>query len=164
MESQDLATLQRAVESLLTRDSFVSEVDELRETLGRSESFVWMSVPLQSVDVTLPHQIASCWVFVLKGGTSSGCHKHPNSVQHMIALNGSGTALIGGTASAIVPYDSPGHSIEEKWQVIDTGVPHEFLPEGEDMAVVSFHTCPAEELEEIDCDSGDSRLYESAGN
>ena len=43
---------------------------------------------------------------------------------------------------------------------IGEGVPHEFFPEGEDMVVVSFHTCAAHELEEVACETGESRLYE----
>jgi len=29
------------------------------------------------------------------------------------------------------------------------------------MVVVSFHTCESDELEEISCDSGAARIYES---
>ena len=33
-------------------------------------------------------------------------------------------------------------------------------PEGEDMVVVSFHTCEANELEEVSCETGEKRMYE----
>ena len=58
---------------------------------------------------------------------------------------------------------SGGFSFGEKWYVIGEGVPHEFFPEGEDMAVVSFHTCAAEELEEVASGSGARRIYELPG-
>ncbi|HEU5240122.1 MAG TPA: hypothetical protein VFU37_23510, partial [Pyrinomonadaceae bacterium] len=50
--------------------------------------------------------------------------------------------------------------VEETWDVIGKGVPHEFFPEKEDMTVVSFHTCEADQLEEVSCDTGEKRLYE----
>ena len=51
-------------------------------------------------------------------------------------------------------------SPSDKWVVIDENVPHEFFPEKENMVVISFHTCDANELEEIGCTTGEKRLYE----
>jgi hypothetical protein len=45
--------------------------------------------------------------------------------------------------------------------VIGEGVPHEFFPEETEMVVVSFHTCDARELEEIELKAGVKRLYQS---
>jgi mannose-6-phosphate isomerase-like protein (cupin superfamily) len=160
----DLEKLHAAVESLLRQESFSSAVERLRLELGGSqEPFVWSTVALGDINVALPASIKSCWIFLLKGDTPSGCHYHPNSVQHMIALNGHGRSAVGGAEREMIPLGPLGsdcHSIEEQWYVIGEGVPHEFFPEGEDMAVVSFHTCAADELEEIACGSGASRLYE----
>jgi len=50
---------------------------------------------------------------------------------------------------------------DETWYVIPENVPHEFFPRGRDVVVVSFHTCDSEELEEISCDSGATRNYET---
>jgi hypothetical protein len=60
----------------------------------------------------------------------------------------------------MVPFASKEHSLQDKWYVIPQGEPHEFTPEGEDMTVVSFHTCEAHELEEIACETGGTRIYE----
>ncbi|MGH9914324.1 MAG: hypothetical protein ACRD63_03440, partial [Pyrinomonadaceae bacterium] len=153
--------LHAAVESLLRRESISSAVEQLTlELSGSQEPFVWTTVALDTIDVAVPRPIKSCWIFLLKGNVPSGCHYHPNSVQHMIALNGCGGSKVGGVERAIIPFGSASHSIEEKWHVIPEGVPHEFFPEGEDMTVVSFHTCEASELEEIACGSGVSRTYE----
>lgn len=161
MKPNYLENLQAGVESLLRQESFARAVDALRaELAGSPEPFVWSPVALESIGVELPEQIRSCWIFLLRRDAPSGCHYHPNSIQHMIALNGAGLARVGGVESAIIPIGSSHHSTEEKWYVIEEGVPHEFFPAGEDMAVVSFHTCEADELEEIDCGSGASRLYE----
>src|SRR5262249_11165107 len=105
----------------------------------------------------------SCWIFLLKRDVPSGSHYHPNSVQHMVAVNGRGRSKVGGAERPLIPFGSDRHSIQEKWHIIGQGVPHEFFPESEDMAVVSFHTCAAAELEEIASGSGARRIYERLG-
>jgi hypothetical protein len=124
------------------------------------EPFVWTTVALDTIGVVLPTSIKSCWIFLLKRDVPSGSHYHPNSVQHMVALNGCGRSEVGGAKRTMIPFGSARHSIEEQWHVIGQGVPHEFYPEGEDMAVISFHTCAANELEEIGSGSGARRIYE----
>lgn len=161
MEAYDLEKLHAAVEWLLTQDSFSKAVEHLRNELRSSrEPFVWTTVPLDSIRVALPAPIKSCWIFHLKRDVPSGSHHHPNSVQHMVALNGQGRSHVGDVERTMIPIGSPRHSIEAKWLVIDEGVPHEFFPVGEDMTVVSFHTCPAAELEEIAAGTGARRYYE----
>lgn len=164
MNLSDLEKLHAAVEFLLRQESFSSAVERLRlELSGSQEPFVWSTIAMEAVSVALPEPIKSCWIFLLKRDAPSGCHYHPNSVQHMIALNGRGRSKVGGVERAMIPLGSAAHSIEEKWHVIGEGVPHEFFPEDEDMTVVSFHTCEAAELEEIACGSGASRSYLSEG-
>ena len=90
----------------------------------------------------------------------SGCHYHPNSIQHMVMVKGQGESKVAGTNRRMVRFGSPNDSIEDVWYVIGQGVPHEFFPEGEDMVVVSFHTCETDELEEVSCKTGQKRLYE----
>ena len=161
MNLSDLQKLHAAVESILRQESFSMAVERLKVELSVSqEPFVWSTVALDTISVVLPEPIKSCWIFLLKRDVPSGCHYHPNSVQHMIVLNGHGRSKVGGVERTMFPFGAPRHSIEEKLHVISEGVPHEFFPEGEDMTVVSFHTCEAAELEEIACGSGLSRIYE----
>jgi hypothetical protein len=161
MDVSDLEKLHAAVEWLLRQESFARAVERLRVDLGGSpEPFVWTTVVVDTIDVPLPAQIKSCWVFLLRRDVPSGSHYHPNSVQHMVALNGRGRANVGGVQRMMIPFGAARHPIEEKWHVIGEGVPHEFFPEGEDMAVVSFHTCAADELEEVASGSGARRTYE----
>ena len=161
MNLNDLKKLHAAVESLLRQDSFSRAVACLRLELNESpEPFVWSTVDLNTLGVALPASIKSGWIFLLKGDAPSGCDYHPNSVQHMVALDGQGRSKVGGLERPLIPIGSVDHSIEEKWFVIGEGVPHEFFPEGEDMTVVSFHTCEASELEEIAWGDGASRKYE----
>ena len=161
MNSSDLEKLHTAVESLLRQESFSRAVERLRVELSESqEPFVWSTIDLNTIGVSLPATIKSCWIFHLKGDVPSGCHYHPNSVQHMIALNGHGKSKIGNVERPMIPFGWASQSIEEKWYVIGESVPHEFFPESEDMTVVSFHTCEADELEEIACGSRAGRIYE----
>ena len=163
MDLSDLEKLHGAVVWLQRQESFSRIVERLRLKLNESqEPFVWSTVDLGTINVSLPGAIKSGWIFLLKHDVPSGCHYHPNSIQHMIALNGYGRSKVGSVERTIITFKSVRHSIEEKWYVIGQGVPHEFFPEGEDMAVVSFHTCEVSELEEIACGSGVSRLYETS--
>jgi len=165
MDVRDLEKLHAAVEWLLGQESLSRALQHLRVDLGGSpEPFVWTTVGLDNIHVALPAAIKSCWIFLLKREVPSGSHFHPNSVQHMIALNGRGRSNVGGVERTMISFGSAGHSIEEKWHIIGPGIPHEFFPEGEDMAVVSFHTCAAAELEEVASGSGARRLYEPMSN
>jgi len=158
----DLKKLNAAVESLVRQESFPRAVERLRlELNGSPEPFVWSTVDLDTLGVALPASIKSGWIFLLRSDVPSGCHYHPNSVQHMVVLNGQGRSKVGAVERPMIPFGRADHSIEEKWYVIEEGVPHEFFPEGEHMTVVSFHTCAAFDLEEIACGNGNSRKYES---
>ena len=162
MNLNDLKKLNAAVESLVRQESFPRAVERLRlELNGSPEPFVWSTVDLDTLGVALPASIKSGWIFLLRSDVPSGCHYHPNSVQHMVVLNGQGRSKVGAVERPMIPFGRADHSIEEKWYVIEEGVPHEFFPEGEHMTVVSFHTCAAFDLEEIACGNGNSRKYES---
>ncbi|MDZ4179651.1 MAG: hypothetical protein U1E29_10525 [Coriobacteriia bacterium] len=162
MDVAGLKQLSLAVEHLLEQDSFGSTVMRLRSELARStEAFVWSTLELSSLPFELPEEIKSAWVFHLRRDVPSGCHYHPNSVQHMVVVSGQGQASIGGQCRDTAPFGSSS-SVTDEWLIIDRGVPHEFIPAGDDITVVSFHTCAADELEEIGCDTGSARHYEAA--
>jgi mannose-6-phosphate isomerase-like protein (cupin superfamily) len=161
MGVNDLRKLNDAVEGLLSQEAILEVMRKLKEESARSkEPFVWSVVDLRSVGRELPEQIKSCWVFVLKKGVPSGCHYHPNSIQHMVMIEGQGESNVGGVRKKMVRFGSGDHTLDEVWYVIPEGVPHEFFPEASAMVVVSFHTCAPEELEEVSCQTGGSRLYE----
>jgi hypothetical protein len=165
MDLGDLEKLHAAVEWLLRQESLSRAIERLSmELRGSHEPFVWTSIDLDTIPVALPPSIKSCWVFLLKRDVPSGSHYHPNSVQHMVALNGHGRSNVGGIERTMIPFGSAHSSLEEKWHVIGKGISHEFFPEGEDMAVVSFHTCAAAELEEVATGSGARRIYEPLSN
>ena len=159
--SVDLEILNAAVQQLTKQTLFAETIKQLSEDINHTqEAFVWSVVDLSSIDAELPEAIRSGWIFVLKKDVWSGCHYHPNSIQHMVVINGEGIAKVAGESSIMVQFGSPDASLADKWFVIDEGIPHEFLPEKENMVVVSFHTCGATELEEVDCETGATRVYE----
>jgi len=155
-----LQQLNDAVAELVTRPAIRGVVDTLKVELQHtSEPFVWSTIDLKSVTTTLPDEIKSAWIFVLKKDVPSGCHYHPNSIQHMVMVEGAGTSKVGAVAGRMKLFEAQGSALEESWYVIPEGVPHEFFPQGKDIVVMSFHTCDSDELEEISCDSGASRNY-----
>jgi mannose-6-phosphate isomerase-like protein (cupin superfamily) len=157
-----LQQLNDAVAELVTRPAIQSVVDTLKEEVQHTpEPFVWSTIDLKSVSTPLPDEIRSAWIFVLKKNVPSGCHFHPNSVQHMVMIEGEGTSKIGSLSSRMELFEAGGSALAESWYVIPEGVPHEFFPEGKDVVVMSFHTCASDELEEVSCDSGASRNYET---
>jgi len=155
-----LPQLNEAVAQLISRPVVHSLIDDLKQQLPRTaEPFVWSTIDLQSITVPLPDTIRSCWIFVLKKDVPSGCHFHPNSIQHMVMIEGEGTSKIGDDSRHMKRFADPDSSLENIWYVIPEGTPHEFFPAETDVVVVSFHTCTSDELEEVSCDSGATRTY-----
>lgn len=151
MNTSDLEKLSTAVGFLMGQQTVLETIERLDQEVDHSpEPFVWSVIELNSIARPLPDTIKSCWIFVLKKNVPSGCHYHPNSIQHMLTIKGQGRQQIAGQAKRMVL---------DKWIVIDKNVPHEFFPEDENMVVISFHTCGATELEEIGCDTHEKRLY-----
>ena len=160
MNADYLQNLNDAVEQIVRRKTFSEIVEGLKKELNYSEEpFVWSVLDLGSVNCALPERIKSGWVFVLKRNVPSGRHYHPNSVQHMVMIEGRGQSCVGNVRKEMVRFGTPAQPAETIWYVINEGVPHEFFPEETDMVVVSFHTCEARELEEVACGSGAERLY-----
>lgn len=160
MNTSDLEKLTAAVEFLMDQKSVLETIDRLNQEIDHSpEPFVWSVIDLTSIARPLPERIKSGWIFVLKKNVSSGCHYHPNSIQHMATITGQGMSKVAGEYKRLIQFGSDVSPVD-KWVVIDENVPHEFFPENENMVVVSFHTCEAEELEEVGCETGQKRLYE----
>src|SRR5687767_15447363 len=132
-----LQQLNDAVAELVTRPAIRGVVDTLKVELQHtSEPFVWSTIDLKSVTTTLPDEIKSAWIFVLKKDVPSGCHYHPNSIQHMVMVEGAGTSKVGAVAGRMKLFEAQGSALEESWYVIPEGVPHEFFPEGKDVVVM----------------------------
>ena len=156
-----LIKLNDLVGNMLHEPTIINMISNLKEQIVHSnESFVWSSIQQASILKDLPEEIKSAWIFVLKKDIPSGCHFHPNSIQHMVMVEGMGESMVGGQSGKMIKFGLPDAPIGEIWYVIDKGIEHEFFPKGQDMVVISFHTCEAHELEEVMCKNGVSRLYE----
>ena len=154
-----LRQLNDAVAEVVARPATRRVVADLKSQLQHtSEPFVWSTIDLQSLTSPLPKDIRSGWIFVLKKDAPSGCHYHPNSIQHMVMVEGDGTSKVGPDSGQMKRFGED--PLDDVWYVIPENVPHEFLPTGGDMVVLSFHTCASDELEEISCNSGATRNYE----
>lgn len=161
MSSNDLEKLNAAVEFLIRQKTFLDTIEKLSEEINHCEErFLWSVIDPSSIASDLPECIKSCWIFVLKKDVFSGCHYHPNSIQHMVTIKGRGMSKVAGMSKRMVQFGLSNDSLADKWYVIGKGVAHEFFPEEENMVVLSFHTCEANELVEIACETGEKRLYE----
>jgi len=133
------------------RERIRSVVLRVREQLARRKDAL-MSLepfPLDVLGTTLPLEIPSAWVFVLRAGADTGAERHPNSHQRMMSFEGSGDLQTGEPAKwqSNVSVSDPDAPLERRWMSIPTNVWHRpvIYAEG-DWVVVSFHTVPAEEL------------------
>jgi len=151
-------SLNVVVERLLSDPSIKETINALKIELQRSrEPFVWKTINIKSMHDSLPQNIRSAWIFILRRNTPSSTHYHPNSVQYTAMIEGNGRAIIDGAHRELKPFDPTRDT--KTWIVIDENIPHKFFPGEEDMVVISFHTCLDNELREIEVDSKQQRLY-----
>jgi oxalate decarboxylase/phosphoglucose isomerase-like protein (cupin superfamily) len=151
-------SLSIVVERMLSDPSVKETINALKIKLQRSrEPFVWRTVNIKSVLDSLPKNLRSAWIFILRRGTPSAAHYHPNSVQYTAMIEGKGRAIIDGVNKELKLFNTTMDT--KQWIVIDENIPHKFFPGEEDMVVISFHTCLDNELREIEVGSKRQRLY-----
>ncbi len=140
-------------------------VERVRTELARNKKaqMTWEPIPLTIYGGALPSGIRSSWVFVLRGGATTGAERHPNSHQRMMSFEATGdlqteaeqaeSKIVWQSNILVCDPDAP---LERRWISIPRNVWHQVVvPEGPDWVVVSFHTVPAEELIEERPDSDD---------
>ena len=150
-ERSRLEALDTALRSESVREHIRSVVARVREELARRKDalMTWEPFPLEVLATTVPPEIRSAWVFVLRAGADTGAERHPNSHQRMMSFEGRGDLQTGelGKWQSNVLISDPEAPLERRWISIPTNVWHRPLISAEtDWAVVSFHTVPAEEL------------------
>ena len=150
-ERSRLETLDTALRSDKVREHIRSVVARVRDQLAsRKEALMcWEPIPLDLIATTLPPEIRSAWVFVLRAGANTGAEKHPNSHQRMMSFEGRGDFQTGepGKWDSNVLVSDPDAPLERRWISIPPNVWHRPLIDAEaDWAVVSFHTVRAEDL------------------
>jgi hypothetical protein len=152
-ERSRLELLDAALQTGSVRDHIRSVVVRVSKALSRKKNALmsWEPVPLHIFPTTLPPEIRSAWVFVLRAGADTGAERHPNSHQRMMSFEGSGDLQTGepGKWQSNVLVSDPDAMLERRWISIPTNVWHRpVINAAADWAVVSFHTVPAEELVE----------------
>jgi hypothetical protein len=150
-ERSRLETLDTALRSDSAREHIRSVLVRVREELARRKDALmsWEPFPLEVLATTLPTEIQSAWIFVLRAGADTGAERHPNSHQRMMSFEGSGDLQTGepGNWQSNVLVSDPDAPLERRWISIPANVWHRPVIDAEtDWAVVSFHTVPAEEL------------------
>src|SRR5882757_9990774 len=96
-ERSRLELLDAALRSDNVREHIRSVVVSVREELTRRKDALmsWEPFPLDLLATTLPREIRSAWVFVLRAGADTGAERHPNSHQRMMSFEGSGDLQTG---------------------------------------------------------------------
>ena len=150
-ERSPLEALDTALRSESVRQQIRSVVVRVRDQLARRKDALmsWEPFPLNVLATTLPDEIRSAWVFVLRAGADTGAERHPNSHQRMMSFEGSGDLQTGepGRWQSNFLVSDPAAPLERRWISIPTNVWHRpIIDAAADWAVVSFHTVPAEEL------------------
>jgi hypothetical protein len=145
LESLDLAVNSRAIRPKI--EAIVARVEQkLRER--PDEVLAWESVPLNWYSAPLPEIIRSSWVFILRGNTTTGAERHPNSHQRMMSYRGAGdfqTRIESDWCSHPLTSE-PTAPIAERWISIPRNVWHQGVVPAENWVVVSFHTAAEHEL------------------
>ena len=172
-EKRILETLDACIQSESVRAYIHSRVERVQSQLAEtpSASMSWEPIPLSIYGETLPALVRSSWIFILRSGATTGAERHPNSHQRMVSFRGRGDAQTGGDGNwqSNPLISNREAAIRERWVSIPINVWHQMaVPGGEDWAVVSFHTVPAEELIEERPDGSDAegtrqRLYIEPG-
>ena len=151
MERPQLEALDMALRQDNVHENIRSVVRRVRDQLARRkyELMSWEPFPLEILSTTLPPEIRSSWVFVLRAGANTGAERHPNSHQRMMSFEGGGDMQTGepGKWKSNVLVSDPDAPLEQRWISIPRNIWHRPVINAEtDWAVVSFHTVPAEEL------------------
>jgi len=159
MQGTDLSKLSLLVKKMLKNRDVLNIIDSLKaQLLESNEPFVWATLPPQLIGEEFPTGIHSAWVFVLRPNYHTSAHYHPNSIQHTAVMEGGGWAKIGNQEVELQVFNP--NDIHPSWYVIGKSVPHEFVTRDSPVVVISFHTCPVDELVEVETESGSRRLYE----
>jgi hypothetical protein len=158
-ERSRLEALDDALRSQDVGEQIRSVVLRVREQLAaRKDSLMsWEPFPLEILGKTLPPEIRSGWVFVLRAGADTGAERHPNSHQRMMSFEGSGDLQTDerGKWQSNVLLSNSDAPLEQRWISIPPNTWHRPVIRADaDWAVVSFHTVAAEDLIEERPDEG----------
>jgi hypothetical protein len=146
--------LLEVLDAVLRKTSARTQIDPIVSQVERklaadvSAAMAWEPIPLATYGVALPDGIYSSWVFILRGRSTTGAERHPNSHQRVAAYRGSGDLQIWTDErwSSNVLVDDANAPLKRRWASIPANVWHQAVVTGQDWVVVSFHTVSANEL------------------
>lgn len=158
-ERELLAGLDVAVRRPEVRGAIDATVARVRGILERDPDAIeaWEPIPLETYGGSLPAEIRSSWVFILRHGVATGAERHPNSIQRMTSWSGGGDFQVhdGTRWRSHFLRGQERASLEERWISIPTSTWHQGVVGEEDWVVVSFQTAPMAELIEERPEPGD---------
>jgi len=126
----------------------------------------WQTLSAEFFDIKLPSDIASAWLFALRGGGRFPSERHPNSWQRSLALRGRALfEVYGDDCWQQYQLDSAGRTTRERIISIPPNMWHRIAIGPEPFVSLSFHTVVAAELIEETCEGDDfsqthRRLYQ----
>jgi hypothetical protein len=165
MKEEEIQLLKQ-IDEILQDAQISKKIDEIADRVEdafktSSDSLAWETIPLRLYENRLPQTIRSSWIFVLRGKSSSGAERHPNSWQRVTSWRRKGDLQVWANDSWKSHILSPefSESIEKRWASIPVNTWHQAVVEsGEHWTVVSFHTASADELIEERPDPADETI------
>jgi hypothetical protein len=157
METEERARLEK-LDTIVRSDELRAKINPVVDRVCAALSqkpealMTWEPIAVEIFGQTLPPEIRSGWIFVLRAGADTGAERHPNSHQRMMTLHGSGDMRVRADAGSEtwesnVLVSEPGAPLERRWISIPPNVWHRpVVGRDVDWVVISFHTVPAEEL------------------
>jgi len=108
----------------------------------------WEPLSVSTLPFSIPADIRSCWVFVLRAGASFGAERHPNSHQRTIALSGEALfeVLVDDSWSKLLIRATTDEMDSASAISIAPSVWHRITIGEGNFVSVSFHTALAEQL------------------
>jgi hypothetical protein len=126
----------------------------------------WQPLPDGFLNIKLPSDVVSAWLFALRGGGKFPRERHPNSWQRSLALRGRALFEVYSDGSwQQHPLDGAGRIAQERAISIPPSMWHRISIGFGPFVSLSFHTVAAAELIEETCENDDfsqihRRLYQ----
>ncbi|HUR46508.1 MAG TPA: hypothetical protein VMZ27_11585, partial [Candidatus Saccharimonadales bacterium] len=110
-------------------------------------AFVRGEIPLALFGKSLPKDIHSSNVYVIRPAVSSGLERHPNSHQRSVALVGEGVFELGiDSPASHAIANKPASRVAERWASIPPNTWHQAIAGEDYWTVVTFHTAPDRDI------------------
>jgi len=141
------------LDALVFKKEALQEIESLAKHLFKqlqtkpAAAFMRAELPLALFGKTLPHDIKSSNVYVIRPSVSSGLERHPNSHQRSLALAGEGVFELGtGSPQSHSIGNRATATAAERWVSIPPNIWHQAVAAGNYWTVVTFHTALDQEI------------------